>query len=245
MQAADANVLAHILIGRAAGRHGLRVSMSPRPLVEGVGTGAHVHMSFLRDGAPMLAGGSGPHGLTDDGGAIIGGLVHWLPEVIGALAPSLLSGFRLQPGHWSGAFACWGLENREAAVRLCAQTKGNPRGANLEVKCIDASANPYVVNAVLLGLARRGLRERFMAPEEVTIDPGVMSDEQRERAGIVPIGGNQAHAIDVLESSMVAREILGPDLLEALVAVRRHEVVVAAEAAIGELVERFRFAWSV
>jgi glutamine synthetase len=44
---------------------------------------------------------------------------------------------------------------------------------------------------------------------------------------------------------MVAREILGPDLLEALVAVRRHEVVVAAEAAIGELVERFRFAWSV
>jgi glutamine synthetase len=171
--------------------------------------------------------------------------VHWLPEVIGALAPSLLSGFRLQPGHWSGAFACWGLENREAAVRLCAQTKGNPRGANLEVKCIDASANPYVVNAVLLGLARRGLRERFMAPEEVTIDPGVMSDEQRERAGIVPIGGNQAHALDALESSMVAREILGPDLLEALVAVRRHEVVVAAEAAIGELVERFRFAWSV
>ena len=79
--------------------------------------------------------------------------------MIGALAPSLLSGLRLQPGHWSGAFACWGLENREAAVRLCAGTKGNPRGANVEVKCIDASANPYVVNAVLLGLARMGLRE--------------------------------------------------------------------------------------
>ena len=80
-------------------------------------------------GAPLLSGGTGPHGLTDRGGSIVGGFVRWLPEVIGVLAPSLLSGLRLQPDHWSGAFACWGLENREAAVRLCAATAGIRRGA--------------------------------------------------------------------------------------------------------------------
>ena len=122
LQAADANVLARILLCRAARRHGLAASFSPKVFVDGIGNGAHVHLSFARGEESLLSGGDGPHGLTDEGGAIIGGLVRRLPEVVGALAPSLLSDVRLQPGHWSGAFACWGLENREAAIRLIAGT---------------------------------------------------------------------------------------------------------------------------
>lgn len=245
LQAADANVLARILLCRAGRRHGLRLSFSPRPLPSGVGNGAHVHLSFRRAGAPLLSGGVGPYGLTDGGAAIVGGFVQWLPDVIGALAPSMLSGLRLQPGHWSGAFACWGLENREAAVRLCAGTAGNPRGANVEVKCIDPSANPYVVNAVLVGLARRALANRVPLPAETTSNPGTMSDEERAQARIVRLESNQSAMLDALERSEVAQEILGPALLEALVAVRRHEADIARGLSIEELVERFRFTWSV
>ncbi len=245
LQAADANVLARILLCRAGRRHGLRLSFSPCPLASGVGNGAHVHLSFLRSRAPLLSGGAGPYGLTDDGAAIVGGLVQWLPEVIGALAPSMLSGLRLQPGHWSGAFACWGLENREAAVRLCAGTAGNPRGANVEVKCVDPSANPYVVYAMLVGLARRALAERVPLPAETTSNPGAMSDEERAQARIVRLESSQSAMLDALERSKVAQEILGGALLEALVAVRRHEVDVARGVSIEELVERFRFTWSV
>jgi len=245
LQAADANVLARVLLCRAGRRHGLRLSFSPRPFAAGVGNGAHVHWSFRRAGAPLLSGGRGPHGLTEGGAAVLGGFVRWLPEVIGALAPSLLSGLRLQPSHWSGAFACWGLENREAAVRLCAATPGNPRGANVEVKCIDPSANPYVVNALLLGLGWRGLEERVQLPAETTRDPGPMTDDQRAQAGIVRLESNQSAMLDLLERSKVAQEILGAGLFEALLAVRRHEVEIARSASIEELVERFRFTWSV
>jgi glutamine synthetase len=245
LQAADANVLARILLCRAARRHGLAVSFSPKVFADGIGNGAHVHMSFWRGAEPLLSGGSGPHGLTDDGGAIIGGLVKHLPEVIGALAPSLLSDARLQPGHWSGAFACWGLENREAAVRLVAGTAGNPRGSNVEVKCIDPSANPYIANAVVLGVARKGLADHETLPAETTVDPGALSADERAAQGIVRIGGSQAESLDALEASAVAKEILGAGLMEALLAVRRHEVEIAKEATPAELVERFRFAWSV
>ena len=245
LQAADANVLARILLCRAGRRHGLRLSFSPRPLTSGVGNGAHVHLSFLRAGAPLLSGGRGPHGLAEGGAAIVGGFVRWLPEVIGALAPSLLSGLRLQPGTWSGAFACWGLENREAAVRLCAGTAGNPRGANVEVKCIDASANPYVVNAMLVGLARRALEERVPLPAETPSNPGTMTDDERAQARIVRLESNQSTMLDALERSKVAQEILGAALLEALLAVRRHEAEIARGLSIEELVERFRFTWSV
>jgi glutamine synthetase len=245
LQAADANVLTRILVCNAARRRGLRLSFSPRAFAEGIGNGAHVHLSFAREGTPLLGGGSGPYGLTNEGAAIVAGYVRALPEVIGALAPSMLSGVRLQPSHWSGVYACWGLENREAAVRLCAATPGNVHGASIEVKCIDASANPYVVYAVLLGLARRSLSERPALPPETTTDPATLSEEERERAEIVLMQTEQAAMIDALEGSKLAGSILGADLIEALVAVRRHEVEIAKDLAVEELVERFRFTWSV
>ena len=43
--AADQLILARILIGRVARRHGLRVSMSPKPFAYNVGSGAHQHFS--------------------------------------------------------------------------------------------------------------------------------------------------------------------------------------------------------
>jgi glutamine synthetase len=245
LQAADDNVLARILLCDAARRNGLRLSFSPRAFPTGVGNGAHVHLSFVRDGLPLLSGGNGPHGLTDDGAAIVAGYVRHLPEVIGALAPSLLSGVRMQPSHWAGAYSCWGLENREAAVRLCAATPGNVWGASTEVKCIDASANPYLVYAVLLGLARRSLAERLPLPPETTTDPATLTDDERADASIVLMGPEQDAMLDALDRSEMAHQILGEGLMEAFVAVHRHEVTIAKEASVEELVERFRFAWSV
>jgi glutamine synthetase len=113
------------------------------------------------------------------------------------------------------------------------------------VKCIDPSANPYVVNAMLVGLARRGLREGVSLPAETTSNPGTMSDEQRAQTGIVRLESDQSAMLDALEHSKAAGEILGAALLEALVAVRRHEVAIARGRSIDDLVERFRFAWSV
>ena len=59
-----------------------------------------------------------PRGMTPEGESAVAGLVAGLPEAQGVLCGSILSGLRMQPGHWSGAYVCWGTENREAAVRF-------------------------------------------------------------------------------------------------------------------------------
>ena len=244
LQAADNYVLARVVLGRVARAHGVKLSFSPQPVLNGIGNGAHLHISFARSGEPLFSGGSGPHALTDEGGAVIGGLVKWLPESMGVLAPSLLSSTRLQPGHWSGAFACWGLENREAALRLCEATPGNPRGANLEIKCVDHSANPYSAAALILGLSRRSLEEEVELPDEVPTDPGMMDDDERASRNIIAIGGGQVNSVDALRSSQVVRDVLGDVLVDAMVAVRGHEVEIAKSKSLEELVEKFRFTWS-
>jgi glutamine synthetase len=244
LQAVDRLVLARFILGRVGRRHGLRVSLSPQPFVDGMGNGAHLHLSFTRDGVPLFSGGDGPHGMTAEGGSLVAGMVEALPEFVGLLAPSALSSLRLQPGRWSGAFACWGLENREAAVRFCAATQGNPYGANVEIKCIDPSANPYIACGAVLGAALRGLTAGTQLSPETDQDPSDLSAEEARRLGVVQLAGTQEEALDALEKSGIARELLGERLLEALVAVRRHEQHQFAGADIAEVADRLRFAWS-
>ncbi|SFS19388.1 L-glutamine synthetase [Agrococcus baldri] len=240
--AADDLVLARLIIGRAARATGLIASFSPKPLTDSVGNGAHQHVSLARDGAPLLSGGDGPHGLTRDGGAAIAGIVGALHEIQAALAGSILSCARLLPGTWAGAFAAWGLENREVAVRLIA---GDAAAANLEVKVIDPSTSGYLASAAMLGAALRGVEDALPMPTEAAGDPGDLSAAAREAAGIVALATVHMEAITALEGSELARRILGSPLVDAVVAVRRHEHQHHGDASQEQLIDRFRFAWSV
>jgi glutamine synthetase len=244
LRAADDNVLARLLIAAAVRRHGMRVSFSPMPIAGGAGNGAHLHLSATSDDSPLLSGGNGPHGLTDRGAAMLAGILDGLPEAMGVLAGSAVSGLRLVPHLWAGAFACWGVENREAALRLCTATPGNVYGANLEVKVVDPSSNPYVATATVLGLALSGLERGLSLPPETPTDPGAMTDDERSARGIVALGGDLGPVVDRLDGSDRLREILGVPLVEAVTAVRRHEVDLLASSRPEDLAERLRFVWT-
>jgi glutamine synthetase len=244
LTAADHVVLARLIACRVARRHDVAVSFSPLPFAGGSGNGAHQHLSLSRAGAPLFSGGDGPHGLTADGAAAIGGLIAGLPELTAVFAGSVLSPHRLQPGHWSGAYACWGRENREAAVRLCADTRGNPHGASVELKCIDPSVNPYLATAVFLGLAADGLDRGATLPPEVTVAPDALSPEDAARTATVRLPADQRSALDALEGSDLARRLVGEETLEALLAVRRYELDTYGGQDVAEVAETLRYAWS-
>lgn len=238
LRAADDVVLGRIVIGRAAERHGMRVSFSPVPFAGDAGNGAHLHLSLSDGSGPVLSGGDGPHGLTAAGGAAIAGVLETLPELIGVYAGSTLSARRLVPGNWAGAALCWGLENREAAVRLVEAGPGSAHGANIELKVVDPSANPYLAIAAFLGSARLGIERGLALPDEVGVNP---ADAGRDLA-VLP--GHQAAALDALAASGVARELLGTPVVDGLLAVRRHEVTAYSGLPLAETAEALRFAWS-
>lgn len=243
--AADQLVLLRIIVGRAARRYGLRVSMSPVPFAGSVGSGAHQHFSMKRADDPLFAPAAGSAGMTREGESAIAGLLAGLPEAQGVLCGSVLSGIRMQPGLWSGAHVCWGTENREAAVRYLVGGPSNPLGANIEVKVIDPSANPYLATAVILGLALDGIERELPLPPETTVDPAELTDDQRRQAGIRLLAAGQTEALDALDQSGLVRGILGDEAVDAVLAVRRYEQQNYGELGPEELADKFRLAWSV
>jgi glutamine synthetase len=243
--AADQLVLTRIIIGRVARQYGLRVSLSPVPFAGSVGSGSHQHFSMKRGETALFSDGSGVCGMTPEGESAVAGVLAGLPDAQSVLCGSILSGLRMQPGHWSGAYVCWGTENREAAVRYLIGGPSNPRGANVEVKVIDPSANPYFATAAILGLALDGIERNLTLPPETTVDPAKLTDEQRTQAGISLLAARQAEALDALDQSFLLRGILGDEAVDAILAVRRYEEQNYGGLSPDELCEKFRLAWSV
>lgn len=75
---------------------------------------------------------------------------------------------RIKPDTWSGAYHCWGKENREAPLRT-ACPPGVPLElvSNFEIKSFDGCANPHLGLASILAAGIDGLRRGLTLPEPI------------------------------------------------------------------------------
>jgi glutamine synthetase len=242
VDAADTSVLVRSTIRAVGQRYNYRTSFSPKVEAGGVGNGGHVHLSVWRDGQNLMAGGNGPFGLTQDGELFAAGILQRLPALLALGAPSVASYLRLVPSHWAGAYACWGLENREAALRMITGSAGSSDwAANLEVKCVDLTANPYLLLAGLLAAAFHGIAAGAQLPEPVDVDPAALALEELARRGIQRLPTTLREATDALAADPVLRDALGSALVDSVLAVRESEIELFAEASAEEVVRAFRW----
>ena len=170
VEAADRLVLARLVIQRVSRRLGLRCSFTPKLTTDQVGNGGHVHFSLLRHGQPVLQGGDGPGGVSPEGAALIAGVLHHLPALLPIACPLSASYARLAPSSWSAPYQVWGIENREAALRLV-PTSLDQVPAHLELKVADLGANPYLLLGALQVLALAALSDVVPLPAPVRGDP--------------------------------------------------------------------------
>lgn len=74
---------------------------------------------------------------------------------------------RIQPNTWSGAYQCWGKENREAPLRTaCPPGVKDGVVSNFELKSFDGCANPHLGLAAIIASGIDGLR-RLCLPEPI------------------------------------------------------------------------------
>lgn len=243
VHAADTSVLVRSTIRAVGMQYGVRTSFSPKVVADGVGNGGHVHLSLWQDGRNLFAGGSGRFGMTAEAEGFAAGVLDHLPALLVLGAPSVASYLRLVPQHWAGAFACWGLENREAALRLVTGSAGSEDwAANLEVKCVDLSANPYLLLAGLLVTGVAGMDGRATLPEPVDVDPAVFSAAERTRRGIAGLPTTSGAALEAFAADQTLTSALGPGLVAAITAVRQSEIDLFAAHTPEEITAATRWA---
>jgi glutamine synthetase len=230
LAAADRRVQVLETIRGVAHRMGLETTMAPKPFLDQAGNGHHLHVSVysLEDDAPALFDASGA--LSGAGSGFVAGLLEHLPAVMAFSASSPNSYQRLAPGMWSSAFAAYGPDNREAAVRLVSPVAGAESAtANVELKPVDVTANPYLALGAALAAGMDGMERGVNPGEPTTVDPATLSEEERAERGIYPLPGSLDESLDALEKDDVLIEALGEPLVRTHVAVARAQAEIARE----------------
>ncbi|PRW21027.1 ligase [Chlorella sorokiniana] len=218
LQAADGLLFALEAVSAVAAKHELVASFLPKLFNGEAASGRHCHFSVWRGDtnlfaheaapAPAAAGAAAPppgegeaavRGLDPDGEAFLAGVLRHLPALMVFTTPAPNSYRRLAPHCWSGAYQCFGPQNREAPLRLCS-TPGNPAAANCELKTSDGTANPHLAAAALIVAGLLGVRQQLRLPPACALDPGTLTEEQRAAAGIARLPASLAEATAAFEA---------------------------------------------
>jgi glutamine synthetase len=220
--AADRQLAFRETVRAVALPHGLKASFLPKIFADRAGSGCHLHLSLWQGNENITAGPDGRLGLSEKACHFIGGILEHLPALMALTTPSPNSYRRIRPHFWCGAFRCWGLDNREAAVRVPSSPEG-PGPTNFELKTADASANPYLALGAVLAAGLDGIRRGLDPGAPVDVDPGDLDEAGRQARGIVPLPASLNIAIAHLDRDEVLRNALGSGLARAFLAVRRAE----------------------
>jgi len=231
LRAADNHVLYRETVRGVAFRHGLWASLAPKPIPDQAGNGTHLHASLLEVPADGESGGrnvfadpSDRNGLSQVGYHFIGGVLAHLPALIALTCASVNSYRRLAPQMWASAFTCYGVDNREAAVRICSPLRGDPDSTvNLELKPSDSSANPYLALGAFVYAGLDGIRSKIDPGEALNVDPATLSETERAERGAHRLPASLAAALDALEADQLLMAALGPLRSTAYLAVKRSE----------------------
>jgi glutamine synthetase len=237
LRAADNHVLYRETVRGIAFRRGMWASLAPKPIADQAGNGCHLHLS-LRElgpdgepGEPVFYDAADRYRLSGTGYHFIGGLLAHLPALTALTCGSVNSYRRLAPQMWSSAYTIYGMDNREAAVRICSPMRDDPAGSvNLELKPSDSSGNPYLALGACIYAGLDGIRRKLDPGEAVNVDPATLTEAERLAAGARRLPGSLAEALDALEADELLMESLGDLRRRAYLAVKRSEVAAFADA---------------
>jgi glutamine synthetase len=134
------------------------------------------------------------------------------------------------------------MDNREAAVRVVS----NPEESSptqFELKTMDASANPYLALGAVIAAGLDGIRHCLELGEPVKVDPGYMTEAERNICNIDLLPITLEQSIAQLSSDQVLLDALGTELAQAYLAVRKAEWEAMKDLAMEEevklLLERY------
>ena len=218
--AADRAIILREIVRDCARRHGIRATFAPLLSTASVGNGVHIHLSLRKDGRPITYDPTAPANLSAIAAAAFNGILTHAESILAWSAPSQISYLRLTPHRWSAGGIAISVQNRESLLRICpvitAGGKDPSSSFNVEFRAADATANPWLVIAMLARAMSAGL-VAGKAPGHI-----IYGDLESE-ASVRPLPTSLEDAIRAFKSDHVASGWLPDALSETHFGIRESE----------------------
>lgn len=227
LQSADRHILYRETLRGVAMQNNLIASLAPKPYANQVGNGCHLHVSAWDEASKEnLFWSEDDKGLSEVGRQFVAGVLKHLPALVALTCSSVNSYRRLKPKSWSSAYVCWGFENREAAVRIPSTYWGNEKNStNIEIKCVDNSANPYIALAGVIACGLDGIKRKLEPPVPVDADPSTLSADEQRISQVKRLPGTLKEALGRLLHDSLLMDVLGEGLARTFITVKTSEAL--------------------
>jgi glutamine synthetase len=210
---ADQTFLFKHLLKEVALKHGLIAVCMAKPLASTPGSSMHLHQSVVRadGGENIFSDGQGEE--TPEFRHFIGGLQAALGDLSLLFAPHVNSYQRLFHPFASPNNACWAYDNRAAGLRV---PVSGPEARRVENRLPGADANPYLVIAASLAAGLRGMR--------LGLEPSSPAQGEFVAPQALRLPFTMSAALERLQNSELARELLGAEFIEGFAASKLMEL---------------------
>jgi glutamine synthetase len=205
MEAIDALMYTHETIRAVFARRSIRATMSPNASYSAPKSGAHTHISLNR---PELEE------------SFLAGMLAHLRSISTFGMPSYDSYSRVKDFlNGAGTWVSWGCQHRDVPIRKIEK-------AHWEIRCVDATANFYMVAYLLLAAGLEGV-EKDMRLEMKGLDdyPTNIGVVKLGELGVVtPFPESLAEACDLLRSDSSIERLLGAETKEFFLSVKQVDI---------------------
>ena len=204
---ADRHSFFKYMVKTVAENHGFRATFMPKPLPSLTGNGCHAHISVWdNDGKNnLMKDSNGELGLSTLAYHFIGGLLKHASSITAVTNPVVNSYKRINAPRtksgatWSPNTVTYSGNNRTHMIRI-------PDTDRIEVRLPDGAANPYLLQAALIGTGLWGIVNKTSPGKRLDIDMYAESHKVKN-APKLPL--NLLDALNNFHRNKILKDILG------------------------------------
>lgn len=204
-----------------AKKHGMLATFMPKPLFGINGSGMHANVSlFDKDGNNIFYEPERDNQLSETCEFFIGGLLKHATSFTAITNPLVNSYKRLVPGYEAPVYVTYSDSNRSAMIRIPATRK---KATRVEVRSVDASANPYLAMAAILASGLDGIENKINPGSPEKLNLFRLTESERIEMGIDTLPKSLNAAVNQMQTDDLMRDVLGEHTFDLFIANKRME----------------------
>ncbi len=212
------NVMTYrLIVKQIALKNGVYATFMPKPVFGINGNGMHVHQSLFEGERNAFFDKNDEYHLSKVAKSYIAGLLRYAPEITTITNQWVNSYKRLVPGYEAPVYLSWARRNRADLIRVPEYKPGKESSTRIEFRSPDPACNPYLAFSVMLVAGLEGIEKEYEVPEPIEENVYEMSDEERQKRGIVTLPASLWEAIKLTEKSELVRRALGDHVFDAFI----------------------------
>ena len=217
---ADRHVFFKYMVKSLAEKHGLRATFMPKPFENLTGNGCHAHISLWNGKVNKFLDNGDRLGLSKLAYNFLGGVMKLAQPLSAFFNPTINSYRRINApptksgATWSPSSISYTGNNRTHMIRV-------PDPGRFELRLMDGSANPYLLQAGVIAAGLYGLNNKIDPGEALSCN---MYTDYKNYPNLKKLPNEIDDALDELNDSKIIREAFGDGTIDSYIKLKKNEI---------------------